>query len=781
MLNEAKRLYDLGFAVHWIKPNSKAPVDNDWNKPRDSWRVLEGKYQDGVNLGVRLGPYSKLTGGYAANIDIDIKSSEPRHKKEALDFVKRTFPDLIKTAPIIKTGLGFRLFVLLKEPVESKKLKASGEETVVFMPTSPVNRRQANAVKEGRLTQEQLDAGYRLRPAWEVEFMSLNRQVILPPSIHPDTGKAYVWQKELDPEKIPLIDPPTGSDKSSGPADKKAESAAPPFTPVEVDLDALGLRPRYVEMIRDGKDRGQEITDRSSALLSAAMAMVKAKLSDDEILSVLTDKRYFLGEAAFEHRKTKSRASAADWIRKYTLKKAKHLILARQVFADEVTVTDQEQEDNPAGIKVVRAEQTVVALTKIKPPREAQDVTNLLKRSGKNGDGPVMPTLQNTITVLARVFARDVFRLNLSLMQDYYGCDVPWGRYKGEAVTDRDFPNIIYWLSVNYDFEPSRDTVYNAVTTIGDKNAYHPVRDELNNLPMWDGVPRLDTWLKTRLGASGPKEYLAQVFRKWLVASVTRTFQPGAKFDWLPIFEGLQGIGKSRLGEIIFGEDNFIDKLPHLENKDAALSLVGMRGVEFNELTTLSKSDLEEAKGFITRRIDKVRPHYGRIRTSYPRECVFYGTTNKSEYLRDDGGNRRFNPVKVNRVLDVAALIAERDQLWAEAMFIYENGLERTLYLEGDALTYSIQIQQEKMVPDDSNIMAEMITDFIELERKKPADQRFPFHSFRMADLFSFGPLSSFKYDARHKVLAGKALAGELKALKEHTKRGSVWQLNVDS
>ncbi len=185
ILAEAKRLHDLNFGVHWIKPGSKAPVKSGWaDGTRETWEVLKREYRKGYGLGVRLGAASKIGDLYLANIDVDIKSPEERHQKEALDAVYKRFPGL-DDAPVVKTGYGYRYFVLTKEPFPSGKLAASAETTVVFMPSAPINKQQERAVAEGRLTKAELAEGYRVRGAWEIEFMSRGKQVVLPPTIHP--------------------------------------------------------------------------------------------------------------------------------------------------------------------------------------------------------------------------------------------------------------------------------------------------------------------------------------------------------------------------------------------------------------------------------------------------------------------------------------------------------------------------------------------------------------------------------------------------------------------
>ncbi len=741
-LKESARLYNLGFAVHWIKPRSKAPVKAGWSGPtRDKWRIVAAEYREGYGLGVRLGESSKLETGYLANIDIDLKSKDPKLRAQAFAVVDERFPGIRAVAPTVKTPHGMRLFVQTAQPVASGKVKTSSDECKVRLPTSEINRRQLMAVDEGKLTKVELDKGWRIRPAWEVEFMSIGKQVGLPPSIHPETLVPYQWHRPLiDAAGIPLVSEVSSLImRSRGrPTGTIVQNFKPTLTVAELSLSDLS--DRIIGMFQ-----GDGVTDRSNALMSVAIAMLKHGYVDSDIMSVLTERDCYLGETAYDHRKTDSRGYAAAWIRDYTIPNAKAKVSATDAFDAEVSVSPVIDDADEVATQTLE-------LTK-KAGWEAR-----LECSGKYGEGPPKTTLKNTVLVLENAGALDVFKRDLFSRRDFYGIDAPWGGVKGEALTDDDSVKVKHWLAHEYQFEPSVNTVMEAMAFIAARNSFHPIRDELEALPPWDGVGRIDTWLAKYFKAKGPDEYLAQLFRKWLVASVTRTYVPGFKFDWMPIFEGMQGTGKSSFGAILFGEKYFLDGLPPLTDKDAALALQGIRCVEFGELDSLRRNEMEVTKAFVTRQTDKVRPPYGIRWLESHRQCIFFGTTNKSEYLKDNSGNRRFNPVKIGK-LNFGALVRDRDQLWAEALFIYRNGLCGPLYLEGEAHETAKEFQEDKMVVDDSRIMAERLREFFEREKLKPENERFNAEKFKLLNLFdAMGPLNKFPENPHQMHAAAGAL-----------------------
>jgi len=765
ILKEARALHSLGWGVHWIKPNSKAPVKAGWSGPeRDPWDTVAKEYTKGYGLGVRLGESSKIGDGYLANIDVDIKSSDIRHREEALAFLEKTFPGLIAQAPIVKTGYGLRLFVKTEKPLPSGKLGSSHEECVVLMPMAPINKRQEAAVKQGLITQKQLDDGYRIRPAWEVEFMSSGKQVVLPPSIHPETKRPYIWERGVNNRVIPAVHI-NGHLKAAGKS--RGAQFLKDFDPVDFTEGDLALRLPHTTVGQIVHGIGVE--DRSAALLGVSMVMIRHGFTDNEILSVLSDRHFFLGETGYEHRSTESRHAVAAWIKDYTLAKARYETDAARVFEDEVIVT-------PTLDKAAAKAQEKELLG------DAPDKDAWRKKLDRTEKGALKSTLKNIVLILTNVVSPKLFKRDEFANRDFYGVKPPWGGKVGEAITDDDAVKIKHWLATKFRLEPSVQLIFEAIILIATNNGFHPVRDELNALPAWDGVERLDTWLKKYFEAKGPDEYLAQVFRKWLVASVTRTFEPGAKFDWMIIFEGPQGIGKSMFGSILFGQRYFADWLPRLEDKDAALGLQSKRCVEFGELDQLRRNEVETIKAFVARQVDNVRPPYGRRSIEIFRQCVFIGSTNKEHYLKDDTGNRRFNPVVVG-ALDFGALYRDREQLWAEAMFIYENGLESTFELEGDAKAYAMQSQREKLVWDESTHMADEIMEFYEAEMQKPIAERFDFKKFKLKKLFDErdGPLKLWKPDNRGLQFAAKALNllkfKNFNSGKLETKVGNLWFL----
>jgi predicted P-loop ATPase len=239
----------------------------------------------------------------------------------------------------------------------------------------------------------------------------------------------------------------------------------------------------------------------------------------------------------------------------------------------------------------------------------------------------------------------------------------PWGDRTVEEWADEHDTRACEWIQ-EQGIPAAAGVVGRAIQTVTCENCVHPVRDYLQRLD-WDGTPRLDTWLTRYLGVED-SPYVEAVGSRFLISAVARVEKPGCKVDQVLILEGPQGILKSSALQALAGPW-FTDRISNLGGKDAAMEIAGMWLVEMAELDALLRTVLSATKSFITRRHDRFRPPYGKHAVDRPRQCVFAGTINPiGGYLKDPTGGRRFWPVRCG-VIDLEALVSDRDQLWAEA------------------------------------------------------------------------------------------------------------------
>lgn len=276
---------------------------------------------------------------------------------------------------------------------------------------------------------------------------------------------------------------------------------------------------------------------------------------------------------------------------------------------------------------------------------------------------------------------------------------LPWRNknFKPGPLVDSDDAGLRHYIEKAYGIGTA-SKIQDAVAIVVRENGFHPIRDYLNSVgDTWDGEERLDMLLIDYLGADD-NLYVRTVTRKAFVAAVARVFRPGIKFDNMLIIVGAQGIGKSTIINKMGGKwfsDSF--NFHMLSSKQGEEQLRGAWLIEVGELTGLSKTDVETAKSFLSRTEDRYRVAYGKRLDYFPRQNVFFGSTNNLRPLKDATGGRRFWPVVTkaeNATRDVFKELTEDviDQLWAEAMYLYRQG--EPLILPEDVKAMAEEIQE---------------------------------------------------------------------------------------
>ena len=286
---------------------------------------------------------------------------------------------------------------------------------------------------------------------------------------------------------------------------------------------------------------------------------------------------------------------------------------------------------------------------------------------------------------------------------------LPWrrkGNMQDWSDTDdsglRDFIEKYYGIS-------STTKCADALVLTFEKHSFNPIKDYLEGLT-WDGEKRIETLFIDYLGAED-NLYTRCVARKILVAAVARVMEPGIKFDNMPVLAGPQGIGKSTLIRKL-GMDWFSDSLTTVSGKEAYEQLQGVWILEMGEMMATRKADIEATKQFLSKTEDIYRVAYGRRTSRFKRQCVFIGTTNDREFLRDKTGNRRFWPIDVG-VIPIKKSVFDMtqediDQIWAEAVQLYKD--KEPLYLNNEEEKEAIRQQENH---SETNAKAGLVEEYL--------------------------------------------------------------------
>jgi len=535
-----------------------------------------------------------------------------------------------------------------------------------------------------------------------IEFKSVGRQVVGPGSVHPDTKQPYVVLAEhgfprYRPAVLPLLGlihrpvnvPFEDVDRGGGPAG------------YVMDAETQG---RYTAYLQDGAPPSVEGKGGDANALQVALRGRDLGLPPGIVWELMMETWNKRCTPSWDPAELKAKVANA-------YRYAKNPVGTKHPKRDFESVPDY-----------APTTASPVTVGKAQIPFEL----------GK--DGTIKHTFFNLLNYLkypdfglAEVFAYNDFTGQVEVVGR-----TPWHRCKNPAVTDNDLKLLKGFLVVKHGFEMTIGSIEEAIVNVSYASRFHPVREYLDRLE-WDGVKRIDTWLAKYAGAPNHgSKYVEACSRKILCAAVSRVFHPGCKYDYVPVLEGEEGIGKSAICEILGGEWYTSCSIDLGGNDaDAIQKLQGKWIVEFAELDGITKrTEAAALKAFITRPTDRARFAYGRMTHDFPRQCVFWATLNPeadNAYLKSDTGNRRFWPITLAPTggkIDFRGLVRVRNQLWAEAVMVTRS--EEKLFMEDPLVDREArEASQERHA---EHPWVEVISLWLANQKKAAEIEKKPFH-----------------------------------------------------
>jgi predicted P-loop ATPase len=712
-----------GFSVHWLRRQSKAPLEDSWSSiQRKTLDQLQASYADGLNVGVRLGEWSKIGGGYLHVIDLDVRKDELA--EEALARLGELLPGY-KTAPFVISGSGGasrHFYFVTNKSFSSRKLARSEGFSMVFDP------------KKGRAVKKH---------DWEIELFGTGKQVAMPPSVHPDTGAEYAWGREFDFDLIDLgivpIIPGAQIESIPGVAEASGTGTADERPPLGLTLeeaktylDDLPVADWCID--RDGWYQvgmalHHEFAGRG--LGGEAFELWCQFSGQSDKFDINDARRVWL---SFKDSKSRN-------IRMATIVQAsRHARFERQ-FSEIADAGDGfDVEPKSASLSAAPASAAGAAggiddllgcgddlddlVEKVRAGDEPSEdgaipdaYDDLVEKKSSDiawmekldysDEGGVRNTFANIHLIIENdIRTKGLFERNMLLNGDVFRRapntftkkrESKGGTHQitGPAWDIRDPINGELVLDVHVAMvrelltapgrrggwglgKPATSDVRESIEMIARKNAFHPIRDYLDSLK-WDGTARVERLFVDYLGTEDDS-YHRDTARLTMIAAVTRALEPGHKFDYVPVIEGGQGVRKSTFIEALAVRPEWFGELSS-DFGDIARMVESMQGrwiTELAEMSGMNRSDVNDVKKFVSQTADRVRLAYERAAANYLRQSIIMGSTNDDAYLRDDTGGRRFWPIrcqvdKIGGSIPIDKLRRNLSQLWAEAVHLYRE------------------------------------------------------------------------------------------------------------
>ena len=273
--------------------------------------------------------------------------------------------------------------------------------------------------------------------------------------------------------------------------------------------------------------------------------------------------------------------------------------------------------------------------------------------------------------------------------------------------TDEDDAEIRRYIEKNYHMSlRNYKKLDDALRIVFNENKYHPIKNMIESIK-WDGKPRIKEFLCKWMYVED-EPYAHEVSRLIFAGGIKRIYEPGCKFDDMPVLVGRQGEGKSTFVRWIAMEDEFFREVDTIEGQKGIEALEGAWICEMGELLALTRTkEVEAVKAYLTRLNDHYRKPFDKRTSDHARQCIFIGTTNKAEFLTDKTGNRRYYPVVCNNsgydlFKHEKEIKEDIKQCWAEAKYLYDLG-ELPAYADRNLLD-TIREHQAAAVEDDYRV-----------------------------------------------------------------------------
>jgi len=206
---------------------------------------------------------------------------------------------------------------------------------------------------------------------------------------------------------------------------------------------------------------------------------------------------------------------------------------------------------------------------------------------------------------------------------------------------------------------------------------YDPFNEYFASLEPWGGhVDYIKQLADTVTVNKSDQDLFYEMFKRFLIATVDCLLNDSKANDVCLVFQGRQGIGKSRWMRSLmpkeFKSKYFYEGEIQTSNKDHEEYLSAFWFIHLDELESVSSNKIGSLKSFITRQYIQHRKAFGIYRSKFIRRASFLGSVNNDTFLTDTTGNRRWLVFKAkelnyNHNLDI-------DNVWSQAHSLLLSG-----------------------------------------------------------------------------------------------------------
>lgn len=208
---------------------------------------------------------------------------------------------------------------------------------------------------------------------------------------------------------------------------------------------------------------------------------------------------------------------------------------------------------------------------------------------------------------------------------------------------------------------------------------YHPLREYLDSLAPWDGVTDHlgQFFAMVHCRNATPAEFDFYT-RRWFVGMLAAALSDRVVNHVILVLLGPQGSFKSSFMENLLPpalRRYYTSKTNSQRlSKDDLFTMTENLLVNFEEIDSMQRSELNQLKAMTTTLFVNERPAYGRNKVRRPHVASFCATGNNLQFLTDDTGNRRWIPFEVERIDNPWTASIPYEGIYAQAYALLRGG-----------------------------------------------------------------------------------------------------------
>lgn len=258
--------------------------------------------------------------------------------------------------------------------------------------------------------------------------------------------------------------------------------------------------------------------------------------------------------------------------------------------------------------------------------------------------------------------------------------DVDFFNFEGAESRNGKIADI-HSLQMIEGLKMNENQVATAIARIAEKNCYNPFIDMLKEnensdisiiKQLFDAIPIREEYKEN-------SDFYSLLFVKWCIGVVKmahNTLENSYGSQGVLTLQGGQGDYKSTFFRLLLPNHRWFkgDESVDPSSKDDVIKTTSYVVCELGEFDDTMKKEQAKLKQFFTAVTDEYRTPYSHVSEKHPRRTSFCATVNKTGFLKDETGSRRYWVIPVSRIDRNKVEAIDKNKFWGAVYHLYKSG-----------------------------------------------------------------------------------------------------------